>query len=63
LVNLVGAWHSHPHGPIEPSDTDLGTMRDLVGDAPTDLSEAVLVIVGGDENSEPHVQVFTGQGG
>ena len=42
--NYIGEWHSHPSFEVEPSGTDLGTMRDLVSDPDFKGLFAVLMI-------------------
>lgn len=43
--NYIGEWHSHPSFAVQPSGTDVGTMRALVCDAQFVGSFAVLMIV------------------
>lgn len=69
LVSLIGAWHSHPHGPVTPSQRDLDTMNHLVNDEQEALPQALLMVVGGTDgrwqewiegSSRPdtHVELF-----
>jgi hypothetical protein len=43
--NYVGEWHSHPSFPVQPSATDVATMRGLVADDQFKGTFAVLMIV------------------
>jgi len=43
--NYIGEWHSHPSFAVRPSETDVATMRGIVGDAEFQGSFAVLMIV------------------
>ena len=43
--NYIGEWHSHPSFAVQPSATDVGTMRQLVGSEDFNGSFAVLMIV------------------
>jgi len=43
--NYIGEWHSHPSYAVQPSGTDLATMRALVRDPAFRGSFAVLIIV------------------
>lgn len=43
--NYIGEWHSHPSFDVQPSATDVGTMRELVGDPDFRGGFAVLMIV------------------
>jgi hypothetical protein len=42
--NYIGEWHSHPSFAVQPSGTDVATMRELVGDGDFRGSFAVLMI-------------------
>lgn len=43
--NYIGEWHSHPSFVVQPSRTDIATMRELVGDSHFVGTFAVLMIV------------------
>jgi integrative and conjugative element protein (TIGR02256 family) len=43
--NYLGEWHSHPSFSVEPSQTDLRSMVDLINDPGTAATFAVLLIV------------------
>jgi Prokaryotic homologs of the JAB domain len=43
--NYIGEWHSHPSFAVQPSGTDVATMRALVSDGEFRGSFAVLMIV------------------
>ncbi|MGK6313675.1 Mov34/MPN/PAD-1 family protein [Neorhizobium sp. DT-125] len=43
--NYIGEWHSHPSFAVQPSGTDIETMRTLVRDGEFKGSFAVLMIV------------------
>ena len=43
--NYIGEWHSHPGFESEPSLKDDASMREIVGDATTGATFAVLLIV------------------
>lgn len=47
MINFIGAWHSHPYGPVTPSDRDRKTMDDLVNGQKETLPQALLMVVGG----------------
>lgn len=43
--NYIGEWHSHPSFAVQPSGTDVATMRDLVRDSQFVGYFAILMIV------------------
>jgi hypothetical protein len=43
--NYIGEWHSHPSFAVQPSGTDMATMRDLVRDSQFVGYSAILMIV------------------
>lgn len=43
--NYIGEWHSHPNFAVQPSGTDVATMRSLVSDPEFLGTFAVLMIV------------------
>lgn len=43
--NYIGEWHSHPSFAVQPSETDIRTMRMLVKDSEFRGNFAVLIIV------------------
>lgn len=43
--NYLGEWHSHPSFGLDPSGTDLATMRGIVDDPRVGANFAVLLIV------------------
>jgi [CysO sulfur-carrier protein]-S-L-cysteine hydrolase len=49
--NYIGEWHSHPHLPVSPSFTDLGSMEDLVN-GERNIPFAALLVVRSDTPSE-----------
>lgn len=49
--NYIGEWHSHPHLPLTPSLTDLGSMEDLVN-GERNIPFAALLVVRSDTPSE-----------
>lgn len=42
--NYLGEWHSHPSFPVRPSETDVGSMTDLV-EGERNITFAALLIV------------------
>ncbi|MFN3191478.1 MAG: Mov34/MPN/PAD-1 family protein [Aureliella sp.] len=56
--HYVGEWHSHPDGPVLPSDTDDQNQVDIANDRDTDCPEVILVIVGGSAEDFPNIGVF-----
>lgn len=48
--NYIGEWHSHPSFKVQPSNTDLATMRALVSNQEFQGNFAVLIIVRLDNN-------------
>lgn len=62
--NYIGEWHSHPSFAVQPSGTDVATMRDLVRDSQFVGTFAVLMIVRLDtETLTAGAWVFDPQGG
>jgi integrative and conjugative element protein (TIGR02256 family) len=49
----VGEWHFHPSNSPEPSPTDRRQIADFAEDASLLCPRPVLMIVGGDPNSQP----------
>ncbi len=43
--NYLGEWHSHPSFSVRPSPADIDTMTDIVEDAASEITFAVLLIV------------------
>jgi integrative and conjugative element protein (TIGR02256 family) len=43
--NYLGEWHSHPSFSVHPSQADITTMTEIVEDAASEITFAVLLIV------------------
>lgn len=41
----IGEWHTHPHGPLVPSPTDMATYSELLDDRELDFDRIVSLIV------------------
>ena len=52
-VSFVGMWHTHPHGLPIPSKTDLGAMKELLGEDPTFLGRTFIMMIVGGTSSAP----------
>jgi JAB domain-containing protein similar to deubiquitination enzymes len=62
--NYIGEWHSHPRFAVQPSGTDVATMRDLVRDSRFVGHFAILMIVRLDAKAlTTGAWVFDPQGG
>lgn len=44
----IGEWHTHPHGPGQPSPTDLATYRQLLDDPELGFAQILSLIVAPD---------------
>ena len=45
MLSLIGCWHTHPKGPIEPSEEDLKTMRQLAASPAWRAAPALLLVL------------------
>ena len=70
MLRLIGFWHTHPGGPVTPSDIDQETMQALVGGPDWHSAMMLLLVLGVPEDGsvgEPpspwtpdiHAEVFT----
>jgi integrative and conjugative element protein (TIGR02256 family) len=50
---FLGDWHSHPLGQPTPSSVDLGTLRGLARSPSVATDTPIMIIVGGDFDSQP----------
>jgi integrative and conjugative element protein (TIGR02256 family) len=52
-VSFVGMWHTHPQALPIPSETDLGAMRELLGEDATFLGRRFLMMIVGGTSKTP----------
>jgi len=45
MLTLIGFWHTHPDGSVEPSDTDRATMDGLVASPEWRSARALLLVL------------------
>jgi len=50
--NYLGEWHSHPNFSLQPSNTDMESMWEIVEDSSTNATFAVLLILRANPNND-----------